>query len=50
MKDDGIEVFIEVGAGSTLTKFVSRTLEGVTACAVNDVASFEAAVQTVKGE
>ena len=45
MKDDGIEVFIEVGAGSTLTKFVSRTLEGVTACAVNDVASFEAAVQ-----
>ena len=50
MKDDGIEVFIEVGAGSTLTKFVSRTLEDVTACAVNDVASFEAAVQTVKGE
>ena len=38
----GITTFVEVGAGHTLTGFVSRTLPEARALTVNDIPSFEA--------
>lgn len=38
---DGIDTFVEVGAGSTLTGFVRRTLPDAKAFTVNDFATFE---------
>ena len=50
MREEGVEAFVEVGAGSTLTKFVNRTLPDVPAYAVNDLPSFRAAVSALRGE
>ena len=39
MAADGIDTFVEVGAGATLTGFVRRTLPDATALTVNDFPS-----------
>jgi len=43
MRADGVDTFIETGAGSTLTGFVKRTLSDVKTYTVTDVPSLEAA-------
>ncbi len=48
MRERGIDTFIEVGAGSTLTGLVKRTLGEVDTFTVTDVKSLENAVQTLK--
>lgn len=50
MAADGIDTFVEVGAGATLTGFVRRTLPQATALTVNDLASFEAVCNELLGE
>ena len=42
MAADGVDTFIEVGPGKTLTGLVSRTLEGVTALPCETVGQLEA--------
>ncbi len=49
MYDEGIDTFIEVGAGSTLTGFVKRTLSDVKTFTVTDVASLDATVSALNG-
>ena len=50
MWESGIRTFIEVGAGSTLTGFVRRTLPEAKALTVNDVASYNQCLEQVKRE
>lgn len=47
MHADGVDTFIEVGAGSTLTGFVKRTLPDVKTFTVTDVASLNATVSAL---
>ncbi len=50
MQDAGIDTFIEVGPGHTLTGLVKRTLEGVSAICVETPAQVEEAVALVSGK
>lgn len=52
LKDQGIDTFIEVGPGKTLTGLVSRTLEGVTALPCETPEQLEAVLEALgkKGE
>lgn len=50
MYDSGVDTFIEVGAGKTLSGFVRRTLTGVKIYNVSDVASLQATVAALRGE
>ncbi len=50
MWEDGIDTYVEVGAGATLTGFVKRTLPEAKALTVNDFASYEAVVKELLGE
>lgn len=50
MAADGIDTFVEVGAGATLTGFVRRTLPEATAITVNDMPSYEAALKVLLGD
>ena len=52
MAADGVDTFIEVGPGKTLTGLVSRTLEGVTALPCETVEQLEAVLAALseKGE
>lgn len=50
MQDAGIDTFIEVGPGHTLTGLVKRTLEGVRAICVETPAQVEEAVALVSGK
>lgn len=50
MWDDGVDTFIEVGAGKTLSGFVKRTLPEAKIYTVTDCASLEAALSALKGE
>lgn len=50
MNEDGIDTFIEVGAGSTLTGFVKRTLPHARAFTVTDVASLKNTLSELKEE
>ena len=50
MAQDGIDTFVEVGAGATLTGFVRRTLPEATALTVNDFASYEAVLKVLLGD
>ncbi len=47
MAAEGIDTFVEVGAGATLTGFVRRTLPGATALTVTDLAGFSAAARAL---
>ena len=47
---DGVGTFIEVGPGHTLTGLVSRTLEGVTALAVETPEQLDRALQAARAE
>lgn len=49
MWEQGITTFVEVGAGKTLTGFVSRTLPEARALTVNDMTSFEAVCRELLG-
>jgi len=48
MAADGVDVFIEIGPGTTLSKFVSRTLSDVKAYNVNSLEELKNTVQKVK--
>lgn len=48
--ESGVDAFVEVGAGQTLTNLVKRTLSSVTAIAVNDCDGVKTAVKELKGE
>lgn len=48
--ESGVDTFVEVGAGQTLTNLVKRTLTDVTAITVNDVNGVQAAIKQLKGE
>ena len=50
MAADGIDTFVEVGAGATLTGFVKRTLPEATALTVNDFASYQAVLKELLGD
>lgn len=50
MAASGIDTFVEVGAGATLTGFVKRTLPDATALTVNDLPSYEAALKELLGD
>ena len=50
MAADGIDTFVEVGAGATLTGFVRRTLPDATALTVNDFPSYEAVLKELLGD
>ena len=50
MAADGIDTFVEVGAGATLTGFVRRTLPEATALTVNDFPSYEAVLKELLGD
>ena len=44
MKNDGIEAYIELGPGKVLTGLVKKTLDGVTAVNVENIATLEKAI------
>ena len=48
MKDAGVEAFVEVGPGKTLTGLVKKTFPDAETYTVNDVPSLEAAVAALK--
>lgn len=50
MAASGIDTFVEVGAGATLTGFVKRTLPDATALTVNDLPSYEATLKELLGD
>lgn len=50
MAADGIDTFVEVGAGATLTGFVRRTLPDATVLTVTDMPSYEAALKELLGD
>lgn len=50
LQNSGIDTFIEVGAGQTLTSLVKRTLTDVNVFTVNDATSVNAVLQELKGE
>ncbi len=50
MSSDGIDTFVEVGAGSTLSGFVRRTLPEATVYTVTDVESLLSAVNELKNK
>ena len=47
MQAAGIDTFVEVGPGHTLTGLVKRTLDGVRAMSVEDPDQLEAAVAAI---
>jgi [acyl-carrier-protein] S-malonyltransferase len=50
MAADGIELFIELGPGQTLTGLVKKTLPAARALNVADAESLEAALSSIKEE
>lgn len=48
MLDDGVDTFIEVGPGKTLSGFVKKTASDVTVLNVEDMASLEKTLEAVK--
>ena len=50
MKDEGIDTFVEIGPGKTLTGFVKKELEGVNLINIFDAESLENAIAKLKGE
>ena len=48
MKDEGIDTFVEVGPGKTLTGFVKKEIDGVKFINIYDVESLENAIKILK--
>ena len=48
MKDEGIDTFVEVGPGKTLTGFVKKEIDGVKLINIYDVESLENAIKILK--
>ena len=47
MKDEGIDTFVELGPGKSLTGFIKKELEGVNLINIFDVESLENAIKTL---
>ena len=45
LKDQGVDTFIEIGPGKSLSSFVNRTLTDVNCFNVSDLASFNATLE-----
>lgn len=50
MKDEGIDTFVEIGPGKSLTGFIKKELEGVNLINISDVETLENAIIKLKGE
>lgn len=48
MKDEGIDTFVEIGPGKSLTGFIKKELEGVNLINIYDVESLENAIEILK--
>lgn len=48
MKDEGIDTFVEIGPGKSLTGFIKKELEGVNLINIYDVETLENAIQILK--
>ena len=48
MKDEGIDTFVEIGPGKSLTGFIKKELESVNLINISDVESLENAIQILK--
>lgn len=48
MKAEGIDTFVEIGPGKSLTGFIKKELEGVNLINISDVESLENAIQTLR--
>ena len=48
MKDEGVDTFVEIGPGKSLTGFIKKELEGVNLINIYDVESLENAIQILK--
>ena len=50
MLDKGVDTFIEVGPGKSLSGFVKRSSRDVKILNINDITSFENTIKVLKGE
>ena len=50
MRTDGIDAFIELGPGQTLSKFVGKTLPGALVCHVEDEESLAETIEILNGK
>ena len=48
LKDKGVDTFVEIGPGKTLSGFVRKTLTDVKSYAITDVESFEKIISELK--
>lgn len=48
LKEMGVDTVIEIGPGKALSGFVKKTVDGITAYAIEDMASLEAVLEAVK--
>lgn len=48
MANDGVDIFVEIGPGTTLSKFVSRTIEGAKVFSVNSLETLNQLIEEMR--